>query len=84
MAGFFATLAECTVNDFQILDIVGSGRQVVAEVRVDISMPGGRRFVDEELHPWTFDDAGKIVRYRHYSDTAKPLAAAAGTDTTVR
>jgi len=83
VAGFFATLAECTVNDFQILDIVGSGRQVVAEVRVDISMPGGGRFVDEELHLWTFDDAGKIVRYRHYSDTAKHLAAAAGTDTTV-
>jgi len=83
VAGFFATLAECTVNDFQILDIVGSGRQVVAEVPVDISMPGGGRFVDEELHLWTFDDAGKIVRYRHYSDTAKHLAAAAGTDTTV-
>ena len=71
------------MNDFQILDIVGSGRQVVAEVRVDISMPGGGRFVDEELHLWTFEDAGRIVRYRHYSDTAKHLAAAAGTDTTV-
>jgi ketosteroid isomerase-like protein len=83
VAGFFAALAECTMNDFQVLDIIGSGRQVVAELRVDISMPGGGRIVDEELHLWTFDDTGKVVRFRHYVDTAKHLAAAGGTDTTV-
>jgi ketosteroid isomerase-like protein len=31
--------------------------------------------VDEELHLWTFNDNGKVVRLRHYVDTAKHLDA---------
>jgi hypothetical protein len=27
------------------------------------------------LHLWTFDDQGKVVRMRHYIDTAQHLAA---------
>jgi ketosteroid isomerase-like protein len=31
---------------------------------------------DEEIHLWTFNDAGQVVRLRHYTDTAKHMAAA--------
>jgi ketosteroid isomerase-like protein len=82
VAGFFAVLGSYTVLDFAVLDIIGSGRQVVAEVRASFALPGGGRFADEELHLWTFDDGGRVTRFRHYSDTAKHIAATRGEDTT--
>ena len=82
--GFFAVLGSCTVLDFAVLDIIGADRQVVAEVRASFALPGGGRFTDEELHLWTFDDEGRVSRFRHYCDTAKHIAAAGGEDTTVR
>jgi hypothetical protein len=36
----------------------------------------GNRLRDEELHLWTFDDAGRVTALRHYVDTAKHIAAA--------
>jgi uncharacterized protein len=84
VAGFFTVLGSYTVLDFSVLDIIGSGRQVVAEVRASFAMPDGGRFADEELHLWTFDEAGRVIRFRHYCDTAKHIAAARGDDTTAR
>jgi uncharacterized protein len=81
---FFALLGSLTVLDFAVLDIIGDGRQVVAEIRAGFALPGGGRFTDEELHLWTFDDAGRVRRFRHYCDTAKHIAAVAGEDTTAR
>jgi uncharacterized protein len=59
VAGFFAVLGSYTVLEFAVLDIIGTGRQVVAEVRGAFEVPGGGRFADEELHLWTFDDEGR-------------------------
>ena len=84
VANFFAVLGTYTVQTFDVLDIIGSGRQVVAEVRASFGLPDGGRFEDEELHLWTFDDEGRVVRFRHYVDTAKHIAAARGEDTTAR
>ena len=80
-AGFFAELASMTVLDFAVLDVIGSGRQIVAEVRASFALPNQGRFADEELHLWTFDDSGLVSRFRHYCDTAKHLAASGGVDT---
>src|SRR3954463_4435618 len=80
-AGFFAELAGMTVLDFAVLDIIGSGRQLVAEVRASFALPNQGRFADEELHLWTFDASGRVSRFRHYCDTAKHLAASGGADT---
>src|SRR3954468_4179947 len=80
-AGFFAELASMTVLDFAVLDIIGSGRQLVAEVRASFALPNQGRFADEELHLWTFDASGRVSRFRHYCDTAKDLAACDGADT---
>ncbi|MCV2491070.1 nuclear transport factor 2 family protein [Geodermatophilus sp. YIM 151500] len=81
---FFTVIGAATVLDFAVLDVVGDGRQVVAEIRVAFELPGGGRFADEELHLWTFDEAGRVVRFRHYLDTAKHIAADRGEDTTRR
>ena len=84
VGGFFALIGSWTVEEFAVLDLIGAGRQVVAEVRASFVLPGGGRFTDEEVHLWTFDDDGRVVRFRHYCDTAKHIAAARGEDTTAR
>jgi ketosteroid isomerase-like protein len=84
VAAFMAVLADYTIQRFDVLDLIGSGRKVVAEVHNAFDMPSGGRYVDEQLHLWTFDDDGRVVRFRHYLDTAKHMAAAGGEDTTVR
>jgi ketosteroid isomerase-like protein len=81
VAGFFGVIGAWTVLGFEVLDVVGDGRQVVAEIRASFALPGGGRFADEELHLWTFDDTGRVCRFRHYVDTAKHIAASRGEDT---
>ncbi|MCC6178231.1 MAG: hypothetical protein IT305_23250 [Chloroflexi bacterium] len=39
---------------------------------------GGYRFRDEEMHLRTFESDGKIVEFRHVTDTAKHVAAIRG------
>ena len=75
VAGFFELVGSWTVLDFAVLDVLAGDRQVAAEVRVDFALPGGGRLTDEEMHLWSFDDAGRVVRFRHYVDTAKHIAA---------
>ena len=84
VTGFFTEVATMTVLDFAVLDLIGTGRQVAAEIRASFALPNGGRFADEELHLWTFGDTGLVIRFRHYVDTAKHLAAHAGRDTTRR
>jgi ketosteroid isomerase-like protein len=82
VAGFFDVIGGWRVLDFAVLDVIGSGRQVVAEVRASFALPGEGRFSDEELHLWTFGEDGRVTRLRHYCDTAKHIAASQGHDTT--
>jgi hypothetical protein len=56
---------------------MAGGNQVAAEIVIEFESPAtGRRLRDEELHLWTFDDNGQVIRLRHYADTAKHIAAA--------
>jgi ketosteroid isomerase-like protein len=80
VAGFFGVIGAWTVLDFAVLDVIGTGRQVAAEVRASFALPNGVRFTDEELHLWTFDADGRVVRFRHYCDTAKHIAVSQGCD----
>jgi uncharacterized protein len=82
VAQFFGLAATLTIHEFAVLDVIGSGRQVAVEVLIDAELPSGGRYRDEELHLWTFDEGGMVTRMRHYVDTAKHAAAAAGEDTT--
>jgi uncharacterized protein len=82
VAEFFRIVGEFQIAEFSVLDITASDSQVVAEVMIDATTPAGGRYRDEELHLWSFDNAGKICRVRHYVDTAKHIAAAQGQDTT--
>jgi uncharacterized protein len=73
---FFQVVGGFDIKDFQVLSVMEGPNQVAAEIVIDAVTPTGQ-YRDEEVHLWTFDDAGKIVRLRHYVDTAKHMKAAA-------
>jgi uncharacterized protein len=75
VAEFFAYVATMQIQDFHVLDMLASDRQVVVEVQISIATPDGGSFTDEELHLYSLNDAGKINRMRHYVDTAKQIKA---------
>jgi ketosteroid isomerase-like protein len=76
VAEFFGIVGTFDIRDFQVLSMMSGGDQVVAEVVIEAHTPEGGHYRDEELHLWTFDADGKIKRLRHYTDTAKHMAAA--------
>lgn len=82
VAEFFAALADLEIHDFQVLGYIAGRHEVVAKIVIEASTPNQGRFRDEELHLWTLDEHGTVVRFRHYVDTAKHIAAAGGVDTT--
>ncbi len=75
VAEFFSYVATMQIEDFQVLDMLASDRQVVVEVQITIAMPDGGHITDEELHLYSLDDEGKVSRMRHYVDTAKQIKA---------
>lgn len=77
-AGFFDALRGLRFHGFAVDWLVAEGPRVVAHVSVDVEvLATGKRYRDEEIHLWTFDEAGRVASFRHYCDTAKHVAAAA-------
>ena len=55
------------IHDFQVLNLMEGGNQIAATIKIDFTVKEtGERVRDEEIHLWTFDDAGKISGMRHY------------------
>jgi ketosteroid isomerase-like protein len=74
---FFQTLGAMQVNEFKVLSLMDGGQQIAAEFVLDVNVPDtGGHYRDEEIHLWTFNDQGQVIRLRHYTDTAKHIAAA--------
>jgi len=74
---FFAVAGQMKITDLQVLSMMEGGNQVAVEFVLETDLPtfGGGHYRDEEIHLWTFNDAGQITRLRHYTDTAKHIAA---------
>ena len=70
-AEFFKIVATMEINRFDVLSILEGENQIAAEVVI-----GSKYFLDEEMHLWNFNDEGKVIRLRHYADTAKHMAGA--------
>jgi ketosteroid isomerase-like protein len=77
---FFETTGQMEIVDLQVLNMMEGGSQVAVEFVLEANLPswGGGHYRDEEMHLWTFNDEGKVVRLRHYTDTAKHIAAFRG------
>ena len=75
---FFQYLgSQMQVTEFQVLSIMDGGQQIAVEFTIAANLPAlGTHFRDEEIHLWTFNSEGKVSRLRHYTDTAKHIAAA--------
>jgi ketosteroid isomerase-like protein len=79
--GFFQALgAGLTVERFELNAVLGEGSRVVALVDLDAVVKNtGVRIVErDEVHVWYFDAAGKVVRFRHASDTLQHFRAVTG------
>lgn len=76
---FFQVIGGMPIKDFQVLSLMAGGNQVAVEFVIEAEVPAtGGHYRDEEMHLWTFNEAGQVIRLRHYTDTAKHIAAATG------
>jgi len=71
VAEFFGEVAKLGIKEFKVLSVMEGCRQVAAEIEIVTAT-----YHDEEIHLWTFNEDGKVSRFRHYVDTAKHIAAA--------
>ncbi len=80
VVGFFETAGQMKIVDLQVLSMMEGGNQVAVEFVLEADLPawGGGHYRDEEIHLWSFNDQGKVTRLRHYTDTAKHIAAFRG------
>lgn len=75
---FFRVIGEgLRFHSFEVQSMLVGERAVAVTLLLDVEVVGGGRFRDEEIHLWSFDEHGRVSRFRHYVDTAKHLAAAA-------
>ncbi|MBX3063266.1 MAG: nuclear transport factor 2 family protein [Anaerolineae bacterium] len=83
--GFLKDLASLlNIHEFRVLSLMEGGNQVAAEVLIEADVIGTDHYYrDEEIQLWTFDEQGKVIRIRHYTDTAKHIAAAKKVNATV-
>lgn len=72
---FFGVLGGMAITDFQVLNMMEGGNQVAVTFVIETDVPGGGHYRDEEIHLWTFNAAGQVSALRHYTDTAKHIAA---------
>lgn len=73
---FFQALQGLDFHNFQPYAFLEGDGRVAACVRLEVTVKAtGQRFKDDEIHLWTFDNAGLVAGFRHYVDTAKHIAA---------
>jgi ketosteroid isomerase-like protein len=75
VAEFFAVVGTMGITDFQVLNMMEGGDQVAVSFAIETDVPGGGHYRDEEIHLWAFDAEGRVCGLRHYTDTAKHIAA---------
>jgi uncharacterized protein len=77
LPGFFKAVGECL--DFTVFDVqstAASGSVVAAYLHLESTLrKNGRPLKNDAVHYWSFDERGRITRYRHFNDTAAELDA---------
>ena len=70
VARYFAELDALEIEHFEPLNFLAGGNQVAVPAKFDAKVrANNRRISDIEMHLWTFDDSGKVSRFRHFGDT---------------
>jgi ketosteroid isomerase-like protein len=79
VGGFFETLSQIEFKRFEPVAILEGGSQVVATIRVDLVVKAtGMPIRDYEAHLWSFDESGRVARFRHLADTHQHVVAFRG------
>ena len=75
--GFFKALAAALdFTKFEPVTFVEQGNHVVVHLHIESNVrKNGRHLTNDSIHFWTFDEAGRVARYRHFNDTAAEKAA---------
>lgn len=75
--GFFTGLVEhVDVSDFNPREYMASEAQVAVYLTFNIRVKkNGKHVAMNSIHHWTFDDRGRVLRYRAFEDTAAVEAA---------
>jgi ketosteroid isomerase-like protein len=77
VAGFFSNLGAVELPRFELVSCLASEHQVVALFHIELRVKAsGRAVRDFEAHLWTFDDSGKVTKFRHFVDTSQHESAA--------
>ena len=73
-ARFFEEVGKLQVTDIQIHGMMSNETSVAVDFEFAATYPAtGRSYRDEEIHLWTFGNHGKVLRFRHYIDTAMQI-----------
>jgi ketosteroid isomerase-like protein len=70
---FFQLLGTYKFHRFDVKAVMGGGNHACGLIAVEIELPTGKVFRDEEMHLFEFNDRGQVVSFRHYVDTAKAI-----------
>lgn len=68
---FFVEVGKMGVKMANVLAIMDGGNKFAVEFEIETERFG----YEEEIHLWTFNEAGKVIAFRHYLDTARHIAA---------
>jgi ketosteroid isomerase-like protein len=76
VAGFFEALGALEFHVFAPTVILGDGDTVVALIDEDVTVKAtGERFRDATAHVWSFGPDGRVIAFRHLTDTVKHVEA---------
>lgn len=77
---FFESLAPLSFQRFEPHTFFAEGNKVFALIAMDAThITTGKQYnFSNEGHLWCFNDAGKVIRYQHVTDTALHQRAAKG------
>lgn len=76
VAEFFKLVGGFTWREFNVVAMMAGSDRVATEMMVAFELPDGTLVRDHMMHQFTFNAAGQVIRFRHYLDTAKHIAAA--------
>jgi ketosteroid isomerase-like protein len=77
---FFESLAPLAFQRFEAHTLFKDGNKVFALIAMDVThLESGKQYrFPYEGHLWLFNDAGKVVKYQHVTDTALHQRVAKG------
>jgi ketosteroid isomerase-like protein len=70
IAGFFESLSPLQFTKFDAHTIAEAGNKVIAVIDIELDHMGQHYTIPNEGHYWVFNDAGRVVKMQHLTDTA--------------